>query len=337
VRIAFLANPVHDYLQDAVFHGLVSIFGPADVMEHPPLERYHSSAPPDALYPHLWFDFPAPDRRDLPELVDWADAIVVGSLRSGVLPYVHEVLALRPRPPVALLDGEDDVFVLRAVSQVDAYFKREILLSRTAGVPREILRRGHRLVRERGERRDPLADPICVARATDRRLTPLPLAWIGALPERRPLEYDVAFLHGPTSAVRGVVRQELERLRGEGVRVRLLEEGERLGWSEYMNVLTRSRIGVSVRGGGYDTYRYWEVPAAGALLVSEPLPIVIPGNFADGSEAAFVPVRRMAARIRELLTTDTEALAAAGRRRLASAHTSVARAQAVLDVLASAA
>jgi hypothetical protein len=337
VRIAFLANPVHDYLQDAVYHGLVSILGPGNVVDYPPLERYHSRAPAGAIHPQLWFDFPEPERAELPELVASADAVIVGSLRSGVRAAVGEVLAMTKRPPIALLDGEDDIFVLGAIKHVDAYFKREILRSRTAGIPRELVRRGHRLLRKGVENRDPLADPICVARAADRRLVPLPLAWIGPLPERGAVEYDVAFLNGPTSPWRAVARTELERLRAEGARVRLLEEGERLRWAEYLDVLRCSRIGVSVRGGGYDTYRYWEVPAAGALLVSEPLPILIPRNFDDGTEAVFAPLGEMAARIRELLGGDTERVAAAGRRRLEAAHTAVARAQTVLDALALAA
>jgi hypothetical protein len=336
VRIAFLANPVHDYLQDAVFHGLASLLGPDNVIEHPPLKRYHSPPPPDTPHPHLWFDFPEPEHPDLRELVQWADAIVIGSLRSGIRDAVGQVLALARRPPVALLDGEDDAFVRGAVSRVDVYFKREILAGRGAGTPREILRRGHRALRKRVENRDPLADPVGLARAGDRRLTPLPLAWIGGLPERRPIEHDVACLQAPTSPLRAVVAEGLRHLRADGLRVRLLDEDERLGWREYMDVLCRSRVGISVRGGGHDTFRYWEVVAAGALLLAEPTRIVIPGNFVDGREAVFAPVRRMAARLARLLEEDTGAIAAAGRRRLATAHTSVHRAQAVLDALASA-
>jgi hypothetical protein len=333
VRIAFLANPVHDYLQDAVYHGLVSILGVESVVEYPPLDRYHSPPPADALHPQLWFDFPEPPRASLPELVEWADAIVVGSLRSGVRSAVGSILELQRRPPVAFLDGEDDPFVLAVVARVDVYFKREIVASRTAGAPREILRRMHRLARRPFETRDPLREPIRVARAGDRRLAPLPLAWIGPLPERRPADYDVALLNTPTSPLRAIARAQLERLRAEGLRVRLLEDGERLSWPEYIDVLSRSRIGVSVRGGGYDTLRYWEIPASGALLLSEPTRIVIPDNFVNGREAAFVEVEGMGARIRELASCDLEAIAAAGRDRLAASHTSIQRARTVLNSL----
>ena len=333
MRILFLANPVHDYLQDAVYHGLVSLLGVESVIEYPPLDRYHSPPPHDALYPHVWFDFPEPPRAALPELVGWADAVVLGSLRPGVRSAVDEVLKMSSRPPVALLDGEDDPFVLGVVSRIDVYFKREILASSTAGAPREILRRVHRLARKPFETRDPLRSPVRVARASDRRLTPLPLAWIGQLPEPQPAEFDVAFLSGPTSPVREVVRRQLEQLRAEGLHIRLLEEGERLGWHDYIRVLARSRIGVSVRGGGYDTYRYWEIPSAGSLLLAEPTRILIPENFEDDREAIFVDAAQMAARIRELLHGDVEAIAAAGRRRLEDAHTSLNRARTVLGVL----
>src|SRR5207244_3414835 len=124
-------------------------------------------------HPQLWFDFPEPARPPLREFLASADAVVIGSLRSGIRRLVGEVLDTKPRPPIVFLDGEDDIFVLGVRSRVDIYFKREILRSRSAGVPREVLRRAHRLLRKRRENRDPLADPISVARASDRRLLPL--------------------------------------------------------------------------------------------------------------------------------------------------------------------
>jgi len=334
VRIVFLANPVHDYLQDAVFHGLVTLLGPENVVEVPPLERYHAPPPGDSPHPHLWFDFPEPERpRSFREAVLGADAVVVGSLRSGIRGLVSELLSLRGRPPVAFLDGEDDFYVLGVRPHVDVYLKREIVLPWTASRARDAMRRAHRLARRRKENRDPLADPVSVARAGDPRLVPLPFGWIGRLVDRGPIEHDVAFLVGPTSPLRAHVRAGLERLAAEGVRVRLLQPGERLGWHEYMETIARSRIGVSVRGGGFDTYRYWEVPAAGALLLSEHVRTVIPGNFEPSAEAVFASPRRLVARIPELLERDTEALAAAGRARLAAAHTSAHRARVVLDRL----
>ena len=59
-----------------------------------------------------------------------------------------------------------------------------------------------------------------------------------------------------------------------------------------MQLLARSRIAVSVRGLGYDTYRYWEIPYAGAL----PCPSLRNGHsrqLRHGHEAVFAPVDRL--------------------------------------------
>ena len=334
MRITFLANPVHDYLQDTVFHGLVSLLGPENVVEFPRLDRYHSPPPDDARHPDLWLDFPEPQRPStFAEAVGSSDAVVIGSLRSGIRALVDDLFALRSRPPVVFLDGEDDVFVLGVRRHVDLYFKREIVLPGTASRARELLRRTHRAMRKRREHRDVLADPISVARAGDRRLRPLTFAWLGPTLERGAIEYDVAFLVSPTSPVRIAIQHDLQRLAADGLRIRLLEPGERLGWHEYMQVLAHSRVGVSVRGGGFDTRRYWEVPAAGAMLLSETPRIVIPSNFVNGQEAVMSHPSQLVGRIPALLETDTESIAAAGRRRLESAHLSIHRARTVLDAL----
>jgi hypothetical protein len=70
------------------------------------------------------------------------------------------------------------------------------------------------------------------------------------------------------------------------------------------------------------------------VLLAETPKIVIPNNFVDGREAVFAPAERLVSRIPELLAAGTEEIAQNGRDRLMSAHTSVHRAQAVLDALA---
>src|SRR5690242_9191790 len=129
MRILFLADPGPDYLQDVAFHGLASLLPRGDVVEYPPLERYHSAPPAGTAYPQLWFEFPRPERLPFRDAVAAADAVVVGSLRSGIRAHVGELLDLRRRPPVVHLDGEDDFYVRGVRSRVEVYCKREILLS----------------------------------------------------------------------------------------------------------------------------------------------------------------------------------------------------------------
>ena len=51
MRLLFLAGRDPDYLQDAVYHGLVMLLGPENVVEHPENERYHGAVPPDPRVP----------------------------------------------------------------------------------------------------------------------------------------------------------------------------------------------------------------------------------------------------------------------------------------------
>ena len=54
----------------------------------------------------------------------------------------------------------------------------------------------------------------------------------------------------------------------------------------YRQLLSRSLISVNVPGAGYDCARYWEIPAARAMLLSYEPDIVIPDGFTDGLDCA---------------------------------------------------
>jgi hypothetical protein len=333
VRLLFLAGRDPDYLQDALFHGLVTVLGAGNVVEYPANERYHGGVPDDPRWPMLAFDFPRVPAADLRELVAWADAIVVASLRDNVADDVRRVLELRGATPTAFVDGEDDPYVRGIASHVDVYFKRETLRS---GIRLHVRMPARRLYHRRRypERwRDPLRREIAVATSRFRGVVPLPFGIIDTgFEPRAEKDVDVAFLASPTSPERVRVAEELRALEREGAVVESATNAN-LPWLDYIELLSRSRIAVSVRGLGYDTYRYWEIPYAGALLLSEPVQTIIPDNFVDGREAVFAPVDRLAERARELLGQDNRAIAEAGRQKLLALHTSVHRARTVLERL----
>ena len=56
---------------------------------------------------------------------------------------------------------------------------------------------------------------------------------------------------------------------------------------DYFRELHSAKTALSFRGEGFDTLRYWEVPACGTFLVSEIPAIQIPDNFRDGEHALF--------------------------------------------------
>jgi hypothetical protein len=335
MKVLVLAHRYPDFLLDGVVHGLVALLGTDNVVVYPPKERYHEEPAETAWAPMLYLRLPRREEAELEDLVADADGVVLGLPAPEVRAAARSVLARPARPPVAFVDGADDPFVRGAIAHVDVYFKRELPLRPpllTLGMP---LRRRYHALRYRDAWQEPLARQVRIASARDRDLVPLPFGLIdtGFAPagER---EYDVAFLGGPTSDGRADLLRDLEALAREGYRVAVPGAGgARLSWREYMEVLARSRIGIAVRGAGWDTYRYWEVPSAGALLLSERPGIPIPRNFVDGVEAVFAPPGELIATARRLLGSGLDEIAARGRTALLERHTSVNRARTVLDHL----
>jgi hypothetical protein len=102
---------------------------------------------------------------------------------------------------------------------------------------------------------------------------------------------------------------------------------------EYVRALLQSRIGLSFFGFGFDTVRYWEVPAHGAMLLSERLPISIPHDFQDGKTAVFFEdLPELEEKLPYYLAhpEETEAIAVAGHAHFMEHHTGSARARQLL-------
>lgn len=332
MKVVLVGNPDPDYLQDIVYHGLVTLLGPQNVVDWPRIPRYHEKPPEDARFPQLWFGFPDPHRpASLQEAVRDADALVLGSVRDSAFAAVREAIALPQRPPTAYLDGEDDCYVRDIVAHVDAYFKRETLTRRPRMITPLPLQRAYFAMGGSTHLTGALRRPIAIARSGDARVRPLPFGIIdGERPTRRE-RFDVAFMGLLSSKSRARVAPQLRALEKSGLRVFVPDHI--LPWREYLQALADSRACVSLRGGGWDTYRYWEIPWVGSLLVSEPLEIEIPHDFRDGEEAVFVPPEDLASALPRILGGDTAALAAAGQRKLMRHHVSTERARVVLEAL----
>lgn len=100
--------------------------------------------------------------------------------------------------------------------------------------------------------------------------------------------------------------------------------------------LTGSLVGVAVRGMGWDTYRYWEIPYFGAALLSQRPGHVIPANFIEGNEAEFYDTAgEFQKKLREMLAKPEETLrmAAAGHKAILDRHLSIHRARTILESL----
>lgn len=154
---------------------------------------------------------------------------------------------------------------------------------------------------------------------------PLPFAYsdrgvVGA--PQGPRDRAVFWAGKPAAGLRPVY---LDRLRDIG-----LDVDRTFTQDEYRSELWRSRIGLNLFGYGFDTVRYWEVPAHGAMLLSERPPIRIPHNFEDGVHAVFFDdLPELETKLEYYLRHRDKAasIALAGQRHFLEHHTAAARAR----------
>lgn len=56
----------------------------------------------------------------------------------------------------------------------------------------------------------------------------------------------------------------------------------------YLEEISRCKIVLNFRGGGWDTMRYWETPAMETFMISQKPEILIPNNFEENKHVAWV-------------------------------------------------
>lgn len=196
---------------------------------------------------------------------------------------------------VAIADGEDDPIIRTTHYSLAAiYYKREFLPG--AGYPS--------------------------------RVRPLPFAAIPEeIPQVQARDIPVTFSVGITSPIRIEIQSALKAM---PVKADMAIRTK----TEYNSILARSLIGISARGAGWDTYRYWETAYFGCALLSQRLGITVPANFVDGTEAIFFDGMDDFRKKLEWLLADPARAAAIGkasRTACMERHLSIHRAKTVLE------
>lgn len=195
---------------------------------------------------------------------------------------------------VAIVDGEDFEPVEDVYKSVKVYFKREYI----------------------------------IGRAYPGNVKPLPF---GAIPERLPGDADITnpvfYQMIGSDFYRSLVVKALESMG-------FFMPSKRLDKNEYNRMLMSSLVGVSVRGRGWDTYRYWETLYFGTALLSQRLPILIPNDLIEDKEAVFFnDIDGMKQKLRIMLDNPekTFQIGQSGRKACLERHLSTHRAKTVLE------
>jgi hypothetical protein len=249
MRVIYITTYGQDNLEDAVFHGLRSLFG-EDCVEYPKKERmYTNFVPPPDLHVYgrlftLWktLDDIDIDRSTVYERIKKGDydLLIFGSIHRS-FPIFKELYQYLDPTKTILLDGEDHVMPRKGTQQF-IYFKREL-------TPKVWYYQYYKMI------------PRFVYRSLPLPSNMRPTAF--AIPKEKitgnvSLSDKVHLL--PSHIVDEEVRQsDLVTHRSGADHVFTTEH-------DYYQNLQRSKFGITTKRGGWDCLRHYEIAANGAVV-----------------------------------------------------------------------
>lgn len=322
MRILFIGSKSYDYMQDIVYSGLVKTLGLRNVIEANWNKKYHI---PHKKYPKNMGYIEASLLTSIHLNKRHFDVVIVAATKPDCFQaYIKIANKIPANVPVVWIDGGD-----RAELGGDL-----IRLGKPDLLAKALAIRDFDLVFKREYKKESTyAENV------------LPLTFgfnLSRLPKRlaNKKKYEVAFWAGESHAIRTKALNLLEHQfdcdsngTSRGVS---LSSFSRKG-SFYLEELSACKINISLRGGGFDTLRYWEIPAVGSLLLSEPADIVIENDFKNEQNAVFCDpsIDDMVDLCRYYLKEDgkREKIAINGASHLREYHTDVKRAGFILDKL----
>ena len=252
--ILFLTKEIPDYLHDMLFYGLYDLG--CNIEDYPRKPSLHGVPHPSEFHTaQLLLDLPPRTLRKNP------DIMVVTALSHDYNPkgiswwadFVIDCERAYKPSKIVVLDGMDRIAGVypAIVASYQTIFKRELVKP----YPSECWY------------------PINFASM------PEPFVFVPFKDRAYDLCYIATISCEQRVWVHDFLRDKADSL---GLRVYMHLDKNQIPRSTYLEVLSQSRCALSVRGMGYDCYRYWEIPAKGSVLVADRLPIDIQNDYVEG-------------------------------------------------------
>jgi hypothetical protein len=268
-KILFVSHGFACYMSDILFHGFKKLG--CDIYEYPQGTHYYGgkgwdNMGRDNFLNFCYFDFKKHELSDDEILEQNYDFVVITSWRPEQ-PWILENIYKRfkGKIPIIWVDGEDDLFIRQEEFFSNLYFKRELKLSNYEEMERKGIK------------------PITFGIIDDRKSDLI-------FPIQK--KYLLSFIASGHN-LQGMRCQMFRKLRdfndNENIFYLDVERSKEgyLSYKTYNEILFDSQIGISIAGEGYDTYRYWEIPYFGAMLMADTPTIKINDNFTDMDNAVF--------------------------------------------------
>ena len=307
VRILYILHPRPHYGIDILYDGLCNVLGEENVVDFPWKPWFHGELPTMQVnYPCVCNRPGTPlSLEDVEEQLRQRqfDLILFGDMEQSMpRDWARRIVKAAGNLPLYAVDQLDESVDMHqetlehlGVSALTGYFKREMLFGVDYG---------------------PNTFPLPFA-YPERRIPTL-------IDTTRTIDFFWAGKRG--SSMRGLFLDHLQARYNRKMDGYVSQE-------EYVQTLLNVRIGIDIFGHGFDTVRYWELPAHGCMLLAERRPIHIPNNFRDAESAVFFgDTQELEAKLAYYLAHPEEAsaIALAGREHLMRYHTATIRARQAL-------
>jgi hypothetical protein len=268
MKILYICSTRFDYLQDLTYAGLVKVLGKENVVDYPWNPKFNlpiKSYPKNLGFKSISFRFPI--MNNFKEI----DFVILASAKKDALETYLKILPLIKNKPILFLDGGD-------FSEIGGDFYRhhcgDLYEAAIKQRPFDII-----LKREY----------ISSLHSAHANIFPFPFSFpynITLLPiTERLKKYDVSFWGQQNPQIR---TNALNLLAGKydcnqnGTTLDQNFKTYKRKGLFYLKEISRCKIVLNFRGLGWDTMRYWEVPATGAFMISQEPKISIPNNFESG-------------------------------------------------------
>lgn len=273
MKVLYINRNKFDYLQDLVYTGLIKTLGPTNVVELPWNNKFHinfKNYPKNiglykgAILQSVLNRFTAKE----------FSIVIVASCHPDTLTTYLEIVKTLPSSVVTVfIDGGDWPAVAGDLGRLGGMELYEKIIS--------IRPFDHIFKRE-----------YLIDKSYDDNVHPLPFAFnFDRLPKiSGEKKYDVAFWAVESDPIRSsvldMIQDKFDCKNNGSVKNQVMKKYKRKG-SFYLQELARCKISLNFRGAGWDTLRYWEVPALAGFMISQRPGIKINNNFIDGKEIVF--------------------------------------------------
>ncbi|HEY5602610.1 MAG TPA: glycosyltransferase [Gammaproteobacteria bacterium] len=322
MKILYINSHSADYVQDLTYSGLVKLFGVKNVIDYHWNQKYHV---PYKKYPknlgYVTGSF-LPSIVNLP--VKHFDIVMVGSAKVDCFEtYFNFMDKIPAAVPVVFIDGGDQAVIGRDLT---IYGRTELYHAAIEKRPFDLMFKREMLIgQDYGE-----------------NVFPLPMSFnmdrVGKLPTEK--KYAVSFWAVESHPIRvqalDLLSPQFDCKANGTERNQKFSKYKRKG-EFYLQELARCKIVLNFRGGGWDTMRYWEVPAVGSFMISQQPQFNIPNNFVNEQHVVFC--RDDLSDLLELCgyylknNEARERIAANGKNHLLQYHTDVKRAEYIMQTI----